>query len=273
MDDIDELAEPNKSRIIRVASTISFPYTDISDAIFVAEGMLKGGGLALTRDQLAAAMGLAPNGGGFAVKVATAKVFGVVASQAGKYQLTDIGHEIVDPSRQREALVAAFLEVELYKRVYDEFRGKRLPPRPNGLEAAFVNFGVSPKNARTARLIFDKSARAAGFFPNGDEDRLVMPFGLNNNGQADDPGPPPEEARGALAPSEPLQPPPPAAAQVPTLHKSIIGMLEELPPPKSEWSRSDQADWLDALANMFKVIYKSDDGGDISVTYIPRITD
>jgi hypothetical protein len=161
----------------RVPSTVQFPYSDVSDAIAVAHGVLKGGGLPLSRDQLAAAMGLSPNGGGFATKIATARTFGVIESQGGKYQLTDLGHEIVDPARQGDALVSAFLNVELYKRVFEEFRGKRLPPRPHGLEAAFVNFGVSPKNAKPARLAFDKSARMAGFFPSGDEDRLVMPFG------------------------------------------------------------------------------------------------
>jgi hypothetical protein len=182
MQELKNLSPEEVERIrkaARVPSTIQFPYTDMSDAIAVAEGVLRGGGIALTRDQLAAAMGLAPNGGGFATKVATAKTFGVVEAQAGKYQLTELGHEVVDPQRRPAAMSDSFLAVELYRKVYEEFRGKRLPPRPHGLEAAFVNFGVSPKNAKIARLAFDKSARMAGFFPNGDEDRLVMPFAID----------------------------------------------------------------------------------------------
>lgn len=163
----------------RVPSTISFPYSDMADAIAVAEGMLKGGGVALSRDQLAAAMGLAPGGGGFATKIATARIFGVIDSATGKYQLTDIGHEIVDAGRQAEAKIKAFLNVPLFKRAYDEFRGKLLPPKPHGIEAAFVNFGVTEKNARHARLAFEKSARLAGFFPNAAEDRLVMPIAVS----------------------------------------------------------------------------------------------
>jgi hypothetical protein len=152
----------------------------MSDAIAVAEGLLKGGGVALSRDQLAAAMGLAPRGGGFAGKVATARIFGVIDSKSGNYELTDIGFEIMDPSRQHEAKIKAFLNVPLYKRIYEEFRGKLLPPRPHGLEKAIVNFGVTEKNAKAARLAFEKSARIAGFYPGGNEDRLVMPFGISS---------------------------------------------------------------------------------------------
>lgn len=161
----------------RTPSAIQFPYTDLSDAIAVAEGARKGGGIALTRDQLAAAMNMAPGGGGFAIKMATARLFGVIDSNSGKYQLTDLGDEIVDPSRHADAKVRAFMTVPLYKRIYDEFRGKLLPPRPHGLERAIVSFGVTEKNATAARLAFEKSARLAGLYPGGNEDRLVMPFG------------------------------------------------------------------------------------------------
>jgi hypothetical protein len=61
----------------------------------------------------------------------------------------------------------------------------------------------------------------------------------------------------------------PTTSQAPPgLHPSISGMLSELPPPKSDWSKAEQADWLDALAGLFRVVYKSPgDAGAISVTY------
>lgn len=166
--------QPGKGRS---TSSISFPYSDITDGVRVAEGLLKGGGTPLTRDQLAAAMGQTPGSGSFNTRVNTARIFGVMETNAGKYQLTELGFELVDPDRQREAMITAFLNVPLFKKVYEEFRGKRLPPRPHGLERAFVTFGVAPKQTQKARLAFEKSARVAGFYPGGDEDRLVMPFG------------------------------------------------------------------------------------------------
>jgi hypothetical protein len=260
----------------RVASTIAFPYSDMNDAIAVAEGVLKGGGVALSRDQLAAAMGLSPVGGGFATKVATARLFGVIETSSGKYQLSEVGHELVDPGRRAEAMTKAFLNVELYRKIYEEFRGKRLPPRPHGIEAALVSFGVTAKNARHARLALDRSARMAGFFPNSEEDRLVMPFGIGPTvAQAD-------EAQAASFEAEPIK-----AMQIqreagtavsagfaPGLHPSISGMLSELPAPKSEWSRAEQADWLDALQSLFRVIYKSpNDKGEIVVEYKRTVFD
>jgi hypothetical protein len=219
----------------------------------------------MSRDQLAAAMNQAPGSGSFNSKVNTARMFGILDSATGKYQLTELGFEIVDPARSESAMVAAFLNVELYKKTYDEFRGKRLPPRPHGLEAAFIQLGVAPKQARNARLAFEKSARMAGFYPNGDEDRLVMPFGA--------PAIPPHAEEEASAPKAMVASltVPQAMAYAnpaPDIHPSIMGMVEELPPAKTEWSKAQQADWLQALAQMFRVIYKGEDGGTISVSLV-----
>lgn len=270
MSEQSQTTETKKPRAARVQSTIGFPYSDIDDAIAVADGLLKAGGMPLTRDQLAAAMNQSPSGGGFNTKVATARTFGVIETVAGKYQLTDLGFEIADPGRQREAMIQAFLNVELFKRLYEEFRGKRLPPRPHGLENAFVNFGVSPRQATGARQVFDRTARKVGFFPNGDEDRLVMPFGLGAvtaeqvQAAADRID---EAERGNIPPPPPPPPSPPAGVAIEGIHKSILGMLDELPAAKSKWSKVEQAAWLDAVATLFQVIYKSDDPGTIAVTY------
>jgi hypothetical protein len=147
-------------------SSIAFPYRDLDVGVGVAQAMISAGGVALTTDQLAGVMGLQSGSGNFVLKVATARLFGLVNNVGGKYELTDTGFAIVDKDekRQRSARATAFLTVPLYRRVYDEFRGKQLPPRPHGLEQAFVRFGVSAKQKEAARLAFDKSAQQAGFF-------------------------------------------------------------------------------------------------------------
>jgi hypothetical protein len=205
----------------RVPSAIQFPYTDMSDGLQVADGLMKGGGVPMTRDQLAAAMGQAPGGGGFATKIATARTFGIMESVGGKYALTELGHEIMDPSRQQEAKVKAFMNVELFKRTYDEFRGRLLPPRPTGLDAAFMNFGVTAKLVRFARLAFEKSARMAGMYPNGNEDRLVIPL----------PGPRAEiasEPAGTVAADSAISGPSaaPSAARAKALEYELVDLLK-----------------------------------------------
>lgn len=48
-----------------------------------------------------------------------------------------------------------------------------------------------------------------------------------------------------------------------------MGMVKELPPPKSDWPKAEQADWLQAMATMFRVIYKGDDGT-IDIRFVER---
>jgi len=127
----------SKAKPEREQSTIQFPYMDQDAAISVARAILQGGGVALSRDQLAGVMNLVANSGNFVTKVATARLFGLVALNAGKYELTDLGFSILDSDdrRQKAARAESFLAVPLYKTVYEAFRGKQLPPRPLGLPA------------------------------------------------------------------------------------------------------------------------------------------
>jgi hypothetical protein len=166
-------------------------------------------------------MGQASGSGSFNMKVNTARTFGVLDSSGGKYQLTELGFEIVDPARQREAMIAAFLNVDLYRRTYEEFKGKRLPPRPHGLERAFQTFGVAPKQTANARLAFEKSARMAGFFPNGDEDRLVMPFGIASAPEPNSP----EDIVATLG-GTPVAAPAPAKSAGKPLEYQLIDLLD-----------------------------------------------
>src|SRR5207245_1278707 len=131
--------------------------------------------------QLAGVMKLSVSSGNFVLKVATARMFGLINNVGGKYELSPLGFSIVDATRQRAARAEAFLNVPLYKRAYEEFKGKQLPPRPHGLEQAFLKFGVAPKQRAVARQSFERSARQAGFFA-ASEDRLIEPIIGGNDG-------------------------------------------------------------------------------------------
>lgn len=166
---------------------LAFPYVDLEGSVEVAKAIWDKGGVGLERDQLAAALGLMASGGNFSIKVGAARQFGLIEVVAGKNQLTSLGFDILDPARAPSARAKAFLQVPLYKRVYDEYRGKQLPPRPHGLENAFVTFGVTPKQKDKARHVFDRSARTAGFFPTPAEDRLVAPPMANGDAEPNEP--------------------------------------------------------------------------------------
>jgi hypothetical protein len=228
----------------RERSTVRFPYGALSDAEAVAEAVWKHG-LSCTIDQLAAQMGQNLSGA-FRNKVATASTFGVVETSRGQVTLTDLGERMVDPQTVESARVEAFMMVPLYELVYDAFRGRRLPGE-QGLEAEFVKFGVSPKQASKARQAMMRSADQAGFFLHG-RDRLVEP----------------PLATSSVGPVAADAPTPAVTSQVhqqPDLphHPLIVGLWGLLPDPQSgkPFTAEQQAEWLDAAKVNLRVLYGS----------------
>jgi hypothetical protein len=253
----------------REQSTIQFPYMDLETAMTVASAILRGGGVAVSRDQLAGLMNQAASGGNFVQKVASARLFGMVAVNGGKYELTDLGFNILDTdeTRQRVAKKEAFLNVPLYRRTYDEFRGRQLPPRPHGLEQALNKFGVVVNQKTNARLAFDKSALQAGFFAAG-QDRLVEPIIAGMGSPTPRNGPTVVNLDSAEEPD--------ALAVVKTkptrsgMHPFIEGLLDTLPEPNTNWTIEGRAKWLQAAANIFDLIYQGDGAIDIRAKSEPR---
>jgi hypothetical protein len=232
-------------------SSIAFPYMDLDTAIAVARAFVENGGGPRTRDQLAGALGQSPLSGAFIMKLSAARQFGLVDFAEGKFKLTDLGFSIVDKNEAREksAKVQAFLNVELYRKIYEDFKGKQLPPRPHGLEQTFVQMGVTQKQKTSARLAFDKSARQAGF-STLDPDRLIEPMlgGGPGGSTAAVVGPikrPISFAGGGAGGS--------------SLDPLIIGLLDRLPPPGESWSIDKRKKWLLTFEANLEMIYPAED--------------
>lgn len=226
----------------RGQSTIEFPYLDLGNATEIGVAVHEVGGSGCEWDQLAAHMKQSAQGGGFRMRMISARQFGVVTYDRGKISLTSLGLRIVDPQQSRAAKVESFLQVPLYKALYDKFRGATLPPNP-GLEREMAALGVAPKQADKARQAFQRSAKYAGFFEFG-ADRLVPP------------------ANGGPAPSVPIVPsPPPPLRQAggggggDDLHPFVRGLLQKLPVPDTEWAVEGRAKWLTAAVNIFDLMY------------------
>jgi hypothetical protein len=245
----------------REQSTIQFPYMDLETALSVASAILRGGGVAVSRDQLAGLMNQSASGGNFVQKVAAARLFGMISFNGGKYELTDLGFNILDSdeTRQKTARKEAFLSVQLFRKTYEEFRNKQLPPRPHGLEQAFIKFGVVPNQKTNARLAFDKSALQAGFFAAG-QDRLVEPIiggsSTTERGRAvvDEIDLTDEDHRAATIKGKPNVAGLPAFVQV---------LLDTLPEPGTNWTVEGRAKWLQAAANIFDLYYNGN--GEIQI--------
>jgi hypothetical protein len=258
-------------------STIQFPYGDLNDAVAVANGIMKCGGVACQPDQLAAALGQEPTSGNFRQKIAAARTFGIIETVQGRYQLTDLGFAITDKGRERAARVDAFLSVPLYRRVYEEFWNKQLPPRPVALEHAFVGFGVASKQKERARQAFDRSAQQAGFFDQGGRDRLIRPpvGSTSQPSFEDESGSSRVETdadtetgsyRGGGGGSNGT-----GGFRRGRLHPFIQGLLDSLPEPETNWAEEGRTKWLQAAANIFDLMYKGD--ARISVRGTPKEQD
>jgi hypothetical protein len=275
------LKKPEKRHLVQ--SSVSFPYMDLDTGISVARSVMEAGGVALTREQLAGVMKLSVGSGTFITKTGTARIFGLIASVQGKYELTNLGFAIVDNDEnvQRAAKAEAFLIVPLYRRTYEEFKGKQLPPK-SGLENAFAKFGVAPKQVYNARLAFEKSASQAGFFSAG-PDRLIEPILRGSTGPTGPTGP----TGAATGPTGPSGLPAGGlhermSADLPIrprhyggiggdqlgldLDQLIVGLLRRLPKSGEEWGAEKRARWLQTLAANFDMVYSSE--GDDKIVVI-----
>jgi hypothetical protein len=154
-------------------SSIAFPYVSLKDAEEIANSLHASWGDDADLDQLAHGMGTTKTSGTFRSKLATARTFGVIQGTRGRAKLTPLGVSIVDPTTAPAARVDAFLNVPLFKSLYEKHKTGTVPP-DEGLENEIRELGVSSRQTDRARQAFQRSAEQAGFFALG-KDRLTMP--------------------------------------------------------------------------------------------------
>jgi len=147
-------------------------------------------------DQLAGHYGAKTTSGSFRNKVTSARIFGLIEVTRKGIELTELGDRILVDRTSAQAKVDAFLNVPLYQKLYETFKGRTLPANKSGLESAILDAGVAPKQVATARWRFQSSAEVAGFFDHG-KDRLVLPSLQPNEEPAPDQGESDDQGGGA----------------------------------------------------------------------------
>jgi hypothetical protein len=245
----ETVAEP-EGKGERERSTIEFPYLDLNDAVEVAQKVHAAGGTSCRIEQLAGELKLQATGGGFRLRLQTARIFGLVAYDRATVTLTITGQKVCDPKQAAAGKAEAFLSVPLYERIYEQFKGIVLPGNA-GLENAMGSLGVAPKQKAKARQVFQRSAQQAEFFAHGAE-RLVFPS-LKAGAAADHNAQPKgeklnKEANGGSnsgggGPYDPL----------------ISGLLNRLPPVDSAWPMVERRKWLQTAAMNFEMLYRDPD--------------
>lgn len=210
---------PVKSR--RSQSTIAFPYYDLACSQNLARQTLEAGG-ECRPEQLAAWLGHSTlNSGAYRNKVAAAGLFGLVRATRNNVSVTPAGKAITQDHLKRQAKVDAFLNVAVYRAIFDRYRGTRLPPSI-ALERELIDQGVTRTQARYARQVLLRSAEQAGLFE-ASESKMVIPRGAHLAGAT----PPPE-----------LQDP--GARQA---HPRLIDAILQEAPWNESWSREQFEQW------------------------------
>jgi hypothetical protein len=231
----------------RFRSEIEFPYSDLESAVELAQTIHDKAGSSCELEELAAWMGQTASGGTFRTRVGAARMFGLIETGQGRVTLTQAGRDALEGSGgERAARISAFLSVELFGVMYDQYKGNALPPPP-AIERQMEQLGVSPKQKERARQTFMKSAQYAGFIDSS-TGRFVKP-GIAQREEVPREDRKPEHERGGNG----------GNGGGPTdLHPFVQGLLKELPKAGAVWPEDQRKLWLDTAASIFKMIYKDD---------------
>src|SRR5215831_16160120 len=103
-------------------STIEFPYLDLDDAVEISQMIKAVNGTSCQKEQLAARLNTAASGGGFNLRLVTAKMFGLITYERGTINLTQLGIHAADALSEKLARVEAFLAIPLYRKLYENFK-------------------------------------------------------------------------------------------------------------------------------------------------------
>lgn len=257
LDSASGSASPSKPK--RVMSTVEFPYNSLDSCLKLVEEVYEHvGRSAAQTDQVAAWLGTTMTSGTFKLRMSATRMFGLIAGERGTIQLTHLADRTLDPLTSTWARAQAFLNVELYRKLYEQNRG-RLLAKSAGLEAEMVALGVSPNQKEKARQIFERSAREAGFFEHG-ADRLVEPTFIEPSSSA-------TSADADEAESEPaIRPLLARKNEVLTVADDplVQGLLSRMPAPEKGWPAADRARWLRTFAMNLSVIY-GEEGGEVEI--------
>jgi hypothetical protein len=227
----------------RFRGELTFPYADLESCVQMAQTLHSRAGTSCDQGELAAWMNQSATGGTFRTRISAAKLFGLIDTGQGRATLTQLGRDALDGSgNERAARVQAFLNPELFARMYEQNKGHALPPAA-AIERQMEQLGISPKQKERARQTFLKSATYAGFIDPG-TGRFVKP------GVREEAGAPAERV------SEQIDTGGNGGGEPPKIDPIIQGLLARLPKSGEVWPEAERKLWLELLAGSFKLIYR-----------------
>jgi hypothetical protein len=239
-------AKQDKAEQGRQRSSISFPYTDLGAGFDLALAIHSHVGHGdCEEDQLAVWTDQSPKSSGFREQLRVARMSGLIEADNGRWRLSELGRSVADPNQAVEAKARAFLNVPLFKAVFEKYRGTVLPPTA-ALERDIVALGVSEKQRDRARQVLEKSAEQTGFFEHG-RNRLVMPAVASRQESPSDKLSDKKGGGGDEPPSGEV-----------ALDPLLIALLKKVPPPEKGWPGPARVRWFRTFAMNVSQIYDGD---------------
>jgi hypothetical protein len=249
--------EPRASRPRR-APDQQFLIYDLNASLVVAKTIRESGGDSWSPEQLGAALDYKnTKGGGFVARIFAARAFGLIETVQGRYRITPRAEAIlweVTPQAKAQALRDAFLDVALFRSIFDRFKGTQIPVELGMNNLLRTQYQVPPDRVSTAYRVLMDSADTAGFFPKGRRTQLVEPIiGAPSTQPADDgaeperpEGPKPRSGGNGLG----------GGAQPPNIHPSLWGLIQQLPAPPHFPRRRE---WEDAWKAVLDYVYEKEE--------------
>ena len=143
----------------------TFPRKTLEQALRVPQAIKdKNGGNPWATEQIAAALGMGAKGTNFFYLAAASRDYGLTegSRETAEISLSELGRRAVYPQSDTElhrALLDAFLNIEVFRRVLEHFGGNNLPERKFLENTLHQTFGVDPKYHDEFVDLFEKNCR------------------------------------------------------------------------------------------------------------------
>jgi hypothetical protein len=249
----ENLAKPDEQkRRTRARGAIEFPYSDLEAAVDLCQTIQARAGTSCDVVQLASWMNQSASGGTFRTRLGAARMFGLTETHQGKVSLTPAGRAAVDDTNGPAARADAFLSVQLFRAMYEQYQGYALPP-PAAIERQMEQLGVPPKQKLRARQTFMKSAIYAGYVDQ-QTGRFIRPANV---------APPPPSAdshtkkrqNGSGGDGSGLD-----------LDPLLMALLRMIPPTEEGWPREQRVRWFRTFAmNVSQIYDKPEEAIDLKI--------
>ena len=158
-----------------------FPSYSLADSVQVAKLIYDRGGGSASPEHLSTYLGYkGTNNGSYLARVGSARIFGLIGKNGTLFVPSPLAHRILSPvypADAKQALVEAFFNIPLFKKIYEDFRGKELPPEFGMKNALRNTYGVVPGRVDVAYRALIDSAETAYFFETrmGARTHLILP--------------------------------------------------------------------------------------------------